>query len=103
MALFIKHDRNNFQVVVKVHSFLLFGEILNELASGNISLEVPDVLLYDFWLVGDGEVEGIVSQSELKQFQFIGKSETICQCSVNCFDETIVPCCPENYCAWSLN
>ncbi len=74
MTLLIEHDWNDFQVVVEVHFLLFAGEVLNELAGGDISLKIFDVLFYEFGLVRDGEVEGIVAETELEQFQFVRQS-----------------------------
>ena len=64
-AILIKHNRNNFQMIVKVNLLILLRKVLHELPCRNISLQILDVILNNFWLVGDREVEKIVPQPEL--------------------------------------
>ncbi len=70
-AIFIKHNRNNFQVIEKVNLIVLLRKVLNELPRRNISLQILNVVLDHFGLVGDGEVEEVVAQAELQSLELV--------------------------------
>ncbi len=53
-------------MVVKVDFFLLVGEILNELTSGDISFKIFDVLFDEFGLMSYWEVECVIAEAELE-------------------------------------
>lgn len=70
-AFLIKHNRNYFQVIVKVNLFVNVCEVLDEFSAGDISFQILDVLLHHFGLVCNREIKGVVSQAELENVQFV--------------------------------
>lgn len=47
-AILIKHDRNNFQMIVKVNLLFLLRKVLHELPRRNIALQILYVILNNF-------------------------------------------------------
>ena len=60
-TILIKDNGNNFQVIIKVNFLVICSEVLDEWSTGDVSLQVFDVVLDHFGFVGDWEVEGVVA------------------------------------------
>ncbi len=55
-------------MVVEVYSVGYGGEVLDELAIGDVALQLFYVFLDGGGFVRDGEVEGVVAKAELQHF-----------------------------------
>lgn len=47
-AVFVEHNRNDFEVVVEVDFLVFLAEILHEFPSGQVAFQIFDVVLDDF-------------------------------------------------------
>ena len=53
-------------MIVEVYSICVCGEVLDELSTVDLSFEIADICLDDWGFVSNGEIEGVISETELQ-------------------------------------
>ncbi len=77
-------------MVVKIDLLAMRAKVLNELSTGYISLKLFDVLLDYRRFMSDRKVESVVSQSKLKNFEFVRHSYRLGKGSIDHLNQSVV-------------